>query len=129
MTKKSIKKAGKGKQRSKSVKAKIRVNDGKKDIARAEQRLERTLHKLDNVRAELAEREAALRDLLVMHGRMPVEEPAGATPILDQHQVTHPLDGLSDGGGVDGAGSVSVPLLDQRQILNSDPGEPTEHER
>jgi hypothetical protein len=63
-----------------------RAGNGSVDIARAEKRLAKTLRKLDDVREELATREAHLRTLLVRHGRLPETEPE-TTPLLDQRQV------------------------------------------
>lgn len=130
MSKKKNKKTSKGKEHRKGDKQKRRADAGVAEIAMAERKLERSLLKLENVRAELSEREIVLRDLLVKHGRMPVEvDEIETVPLLDQQQVVHPLDGLTDGDdGDDDEAVVSVPLLDQQQVLDVGSREPVEHE-
>lgn len=127
MSKKSKQKAKASSTRD-NRKQKTTSANGTKEIARAEKRLEKTLARLDEVRSELANREATLRGLLVKHGRMPAqEEPLSTEPLFDQQQAIHPLDGLSDERDVSET-SVSVPLLDQQQVLDVGSREPVQHE-
>jgi ABC-type transporter Mla subunit MlaD len=114
-----------GKKKQKASKERDRRNSGKKTrsdagakaIAKAEKQLERALRKLDEVRSELVDRENKLRNLLVKHGRMPADEPAteGDAPGLS---TTYRQDGSGDDLPQAADESASVPLLDQRQILD-----------
>lgn len=129
MGKKKNKKVAKSKANSNSNGKRKRSDSGAAEIAKAEKKLERTLHKLDDVRAELAEREAALRDVLIKFGRMPAVEPSPpSAPPVEALELTHPLDGLGDGALEGSDDVISVPLLDQRQILDVGFRDPAERE-
>jgi hypothetical protein len=117
------------KKKAKSVKAKgdqkPNRKNGKSDsgaaaILKAEKRLEKALRKLEDVREELREREAALRIQLVKHGRMPAEETRLSTdPFDDDRRELYALDGADDDDIVSEQAVTSVPLLDQRQIIDA----------
>ncbi|HUG14372.1 MAG TPA: hypothetical protein VMM78_05065 [Thermomicrobiales bacterium] len=133
---KTSKKAGKAKGGGKSGTKDRGANKGAKAIGKAEKKLERALRQLDDARAELSAREAALRDLLIMQGRMPVDSSAGESDepstaaALDQSRSSRPIDGLDERDPTTGEGVVGVPFLDQRQVQVLEPGsgEPDERE-
>lgn len=125
MGSKKKKQAVNEKKRKKAAERDNRRDNSSAEIAKAEKKLERALRKLDEVRSELAEREMALRNLLIKHGRMPAGEPTSSDEsVASEPEATYPLDSNGDSTGEDVERAISVPLLDQRQVLDVGSREP-----